>query len=288
MGGGPVRAADGRGRPDRGTPEGLVPGQVIELSRTETPFGADSPHFGRTSPPHPAKGANVSGSSPANAPHRRPTDHRPWWPNFAPSAAPGRRPSRSRGQGAGGPGRAAGERHSEQPGWLLAGPGHDDPRPPRPASPGPRTRLPVPQEGSRDDGCRARRPGARRRPGVRLTLPDGGAAPDGRECFFVPDADAVGGRRAAFTAPGHPPAYGVRPRSALRPGAGARKEPRPGRPGGASWCRGRGVPPVGGAPRRGPRGRTGRSNRSCWGALWWGGWDSNPRPTDYESAALTG
>ncbi len=23
-------------------------------------------------------------------------------------------------------------------------------------------------------------------------------------------------------------------------------------------------------------------------ALWWGGWDSNPRPTDYESAALTG
>ena len=21
---------------------------------------------------------------------------------------------------------------------------------------------------------------------------------------------------------------------------------------------------------------------------WWGGWDSNPRPTDYESAALTG
>lgn len=22
--------------------------------------------------------------------------------------------------------------------------------------------------------------------------------------------------------------------------------------------------------------------------LWWGGWDSNPRPTDYESAALTG
>ncbi len=24
------------------------------------------------------------------------------------------------------------------------------------------------------------------------------------------------------------------------------------------------------------------------GDLEWGGWDSNPRPTDYESAALTG
>ena len=34
--------------------------------------------------------------------------------------------------------------------------------------------------------------------------------------------------------------------------------------------------------------------RSCWSdrfftrSAWWGGWDSNPRPTDYESAALTG
>jgi hypothetical protein len=24
------------------------------------------------------------------------------------------------------------------------------------------------------------------------------------------------------------------------------------------------------------------------GQMWWGGWDSNPRPADYESAALTG
>ncbi len=28
--------------------------------------------------------------------------------------------------------------------------------------------------------------------------------------------------------------------------------------------------------------------RSCGQAHEWGGWDSNPRPTDYESAALTG
>jgi hypothetical protein len=25
-----------------------------------------------------------------------------------------------------------------------------------------------------------------------------------------------------------------------------------------------------------------------WGFPWWGGWDSNPGPADYESAALTG
>lgn len=39
-----------------------------------------------------------------------------------------------------------------------------------------------------------------------------------------------------------------------------------------------------------PRGHHGRAclKRSCRNAAWWGGWDSNPRPTDYESAALTG
>lgn len=30
------------------------------------------------------------------------------------------------------------------------------------------------------------------------------------------------------------------------------------------------------------------SKRSCSQGAEWGGWDSNPRPTDYESAALTG
>ncbi len=29
-------------------------------------------------------------------------------------------------------------------------------------------------------------------------------------------------------------------------------------------------------------------NRIAAGQTWWGGWGSNPRPTDYESAALTG
>ena len=29
-------------------------------------------------------------------------------------------------------------------------------------------------------------------------------------------------------------------------------------------------------------------NRQTAAQLWWGGWGSNPRPADYESAALTG
>ena len=29
-------------------------------------------------------------------------------------------------------------------------------------------------------------------------------------------------------------------------------------------------------------------NGSIAGQTWWGGWDSNPGPADYESAALTG
>ncbi len=34
--------------------------------------------------------------------------------------------------------------------------------------------------------------------------------------------------------------------------------------------------------------RSRRCDRFCTCGLRWGGWDSNPRPTDYESAALTG
>lgn len=59
------------------------------------------------------------------------------------------------------------------------------------------------------------------------------------------------------------------------------------------------VTPTGWVPRcprcvvrgvRRPRGHPGRAclKRSCRSTSWWGGWDSNPRPTDYESAALTG
>src|SRR5262249_60059617 len=33
---------------------------------------------------------------------------------------------------------------------------------------------------------------------------------------------------------------------------------------------------------------TGNADRVSAGQIWWGGWDSNPGPADYESAALTG
>jgi len=42
------------------------------------------------------------------------------------------------------------------------------------------------------------------------------------------------------------------------------------------------VPSVTGAAKSQPAG-----NRSTAGQTWWGGWGSNPRPADYESAALT-
>ena len=162
----------------------------------------------------------------------------------------------------------------------------------------PGTRLP---EGA---GSRSRRRPERTGPPAPCRARTGGPVRDGGR------VGAGQGRRRART--GH--------RFGTSPGAGTAGEARRGGPPCASRC-GSGVlrprdgqavrvreelggraaragvrrPPAPG-PREHSRALSTRliRQRSCWShrfftrSVWWGGWDSNPRPTDYESAALTG